>query len=829
MIITNPENKKIKQYHGQILTIGVVLSLMIFTWELATSRGVLSYWVLAPLTIGIYLIDTSLEIPLMTRPLYLYHGVITATLVAFDTSSATLVAIILFVTASAKTYYRFSSQLYAKLLKFIPALLAVWIVGNLYAYINAYLNLKICGSLFPVSFVVTGYYLLYTLLDVVAVWLVESVDFRKEWKTHYLVPTQLILSIAVGIGLVNHFTQTAGAKVYLLAIPFALFALTTYKIYSENLQESSRRLSEHSQLQMSIIETLALAIDAKDHSTHGHVRRVQVYAVGIARSLGIENSDDLKALRTAALLHDIGKLAIPEYILSKPGKLTDSEFSKMVRHVEIGANILEPIHFPYPIVPIIRHHHERHDGTGYPHGLKANDIPLGAKILAVADTFDALTAHRPYRNPMSVADAIALIERESGTSYDPEVVKAFSRVAEQLAQEVALLDTTKHGSNTHLPQSAPDSPEERKLWLRKKGFTEIASTHREIYTLYEIFQTVGKSLNAEDTMRIICTKLQSLVPFSSCVIYLRDKKTDAIYPAMATGDFAGLLNNNSINLGEGLSGYAIAFNQPVVNSDPSHDFKNIPYLERPHQLINSLIFPLKVDDNVFGAIALYSSVRNKETYSDDHVRLMETVSSQAAISIQNALSFESYEANSLTDPLTGLPNSRFMFMAFEQNVKKAERFKDKMTVLVMDLNGFKEINDKYGHKVGDEVLIKVSGILQKEMRKYDTCIRYAGDEFVAFLYNADREVAEKIVARIKKSVQALVVRVRSGKEVRLGISVGMSMYPDDGSELNQLFTVADSQMYNDKFESKAGALQQDRRNLKEAIVLEDDIQFQRVN
>ena len=282
----------------------------------------------------------------------------------------------------------------------------------------------------------------------------QSVDFIAEFKQHYLVPTLAFLSVAAGAALFNHYALRIGSAVYLLAVPFGLFVLTTYKIYSVNLGDSSRRLSELSQLQMSIIETLALAIDAKDHSTHGHARRVQVYAVGIAKSLGINNREDLEALSTAALLHDIGKLAIPEYILSKPGKLTDSEFAKMKSHVEIGANILEPIHFPYPVVPIIRYHHERVNGSGYPFGLKGHEIPLGSKILAVADTFDALTAQRTYRTPLAIADAIALIRSEAGACFDPEVVNAFLPVAEVTAQEVAALDVTKQTEKTHLPQSA---------------------------------------------------------------------------------------------------------------------------------------------------------------------------------------------------------------------------------------------------------------------------------------------------------------------------------------------------------------------------------------
>ncbi len=828
-MLADPHCTSIQRYKTQIITVGILLILMISASEAMTLKGDLNLLLIVPLALGIYLIDASLEMPLISKPLHSSHLIIIGTLIAFGPSSATLVAAVLVVAGLVKTYCRFKSQLSLKLLHSAPTFLSIWIVGKLYALLTQFANLESLGSSFPILLVATGYYVVYTHMATARIWLIESKEFLPEWKKHFLIPSLLFLSVAVGAGLTNYLTRRFGPEIYWIGIPFTLFAVTTYKIYSDDIKESSRRLVEHSHLQMSIIETLALAIDAKDHSTHGHVRRVQVYAEGIAKSLGIENGDDLAALRTAALLHDIGKLAIPEYILSKPGKLTESEFAKMIRHVEIGANILEPIHFPQPVVPIIRHHHERYDGSGYPHGLKGDKIPLGSKILAVADTFDALTATRPYRNPISVEDAISRIQGEAGTAFDPEAVKAFSRVAVDLAKKVALMDTDKYGQNTHLPELASDAAEDHKLWLRRQSITEITSAQKEIYTLYEIFQTVGKSLNPEDSMRVICSKLKSLVPFSTCAVYLKSKETDTIYPAMVAGEFEQQLAHNKITMGEGLSGYCIAFNQPVVNADPSRDFNNIPYLERPHQLINSLIFPLNDGESAFGAIALYSTVRNKEIYSDDHVRLMETISAQAAVSIRNALSFESYEENSLTDPLTGLPNSRFMFMAFEQNVKKAERFKENMAVLVMDLNNFKQINDRYGHKVGDDVLIKVSKILQKEMRKYDTCIRYAGDEFVAFLYNADREVTEKIVTRIKKSVHNLLVRVRSGKEVRLGVSVGMSMYPEDGCELNQLFTVADSQMYNDKFESKAEIATLDGVGPKEALIVEDEMQFQRAN
>ncbi len=828
MLITSDTTSP-KRYQGRTIFLSVAALAVTFLWESLNCRQDWNLLAMFSIVLAFYFEESSIMLPFVGKNLRYYHLIFLGTFFWIGPSNAYLVAMLTFSWWMFRTYRLSKMKLVEKLPDALSSLAALCLMGKIFILNNSLSQIARYGSLLPIIFVVTGYYFCYSLLRITAAKIFRGVRFGEEWKKDYMVPSLVFLSIAIAVGLLNMFAASLGNQIYLLFVPFSLFALSTYKVYSSRLSEASRQLAEHSQLQMSIIETLALAIDAKDHSTHGHARRVQVYAVGIAKSMGIDNSDDLDALRAAALLHDIGKLAIPEYILSKPGSLTDSEFAKMTRHVEIGANILEPIQFPYPVVPIIRYHHERENGSGYPYGLKADEIPLGSKILSVADTFDALTALRTYRTPLTSSEAIDLLQNESGMHYDPKVVAAFVRVAKKLMEEVALLDISKYGNNTHLPQASPDSVEDQKLLLRKKGFTEIASTHREIYALHEIFQTVGKSLNLDDTLRIICSKLQSIVPFTSSVVYLKNKKTDMIYPAMVTGEFSEQLSQNWMALGEGLTGYSIAFNQPVVNNDPTNDFKNLAFMEKPHQLANAMIFPLTVKNSVLGAIALYSTNRDNEPYTEDHFRLMETISERAAVAVQNAISFEYFEENSLTDPLTGLPNSRYMFMAFEQNVKKAERSKEKMAILVMDLNRFKEINDKYGHKVGDDVLVKVSEVLQKEMRKYDTCIRYAGDEFVAFLYNAERETAEKIAGRIRKSVQSVLLKVRSGKEVRLGISVGISMYPQDGTDLNHLFTVADSQMYTEKFESKADMVKVDGEALRDSIQVDDEIEFQRAN
>jgi putative nucleotidyltransferase with HDIG domain len=162
-----------------------------------------------------------------------------------------------------------------------------------------------------------------------------------------------------------------------------------------------------------------MAVDAKDQITHGHIRRVQVYAVELAKRLGVDNDRQLKAIEAAALLHDMGKLAIPEHILNKPGKLTPAEFETMKRHAAIGADLLSSIRFPYPVVPIVRHHHENWNGKGYPTGISGTDIPLGARILAVVDCFDALNSDRPYRPRLDADEAFAILKDRRGTMYDP--------------------------------------------------------------------------------------------------------------------------------------------------------------------------------------------------------------------------------------------------------------------------------------------------------------------------------------------------------------------------------------------------------------------------
>src|SRR5687768_9657535 len=269
-----------------------------------------------------------------------------------------------------------------------------------------------------------------------------------------------------------------------------------------------------SELHLATIEALALAIDAKDQTAHNHIGRVQIYATALARALGM-NEDEIQAVKTAALLHDIGKLAVPEHILAKPGPLTPEEFQKVRIHPQVGAAILAAVPFPYPVAPLILSHHERWDGRGYPAGLKGEEIPLGARILCLVDYFDALTSDRPYHKPLPIDQATELIKSEAGKALDPKIVETFLQIlpdaraqVENLATRTSSTPRTLRTSRTDSSEGAPMSGSPRAAaGARASVFEDIAVAHREIYALYEMAQTMGTTLGVTETMGRIATNL----------------------------------------------------------------------------------------------------------------------------------------------------------------------------------------------------------------------------------------------------------------------------------------------------------------------------------
>ena len=269
----------------------------------------------------------------------------------------------------------------------------------------------------------------------------------RIWRTNFLwLSLNFFCGASVAALLAVNVDPTNVDLTYLGAVvPLLLALYLTYRTAMGRVEDAIGHLQRVNKLHLATIETLAHAVDAKDQVTHGHIRRVQNLTTQVATALGITDELQLRAIEASALLHDMGKLAIPEHILNKPGKLTPAEFEKMKLHASIGAEILSSIEFPYPVVPIVRHHHENWDGTGYPDGISGVDIPIGARILSVVDCFDALTSDRPYRPALTAAAALEIVGQRRGNMYDPLVVDTFVRGARFPCRASARSARTTHG------------------------------------------------------------------------------------------------------------------------------------------------------------------------------------------------------------------------------------------------------------------------------------------------------------------------------------------------------------------------------------------------
>lgn len=591
---------------------------------------------------------------------------------------------------------------------------------------------------------------------------------------------------------------------FLILTPISILA--TYLIYRSarsRLQSKTNEIEALSQLHLATAEALATAIDAKDQTTHCHVRRVQIYAAGMGEVFGLA-PDEIAALKAGALLHDVGKLAVPPHILNKPGPLTHAEFEKMKIHTVVGAQILGRVDFPYPVIPIVRHHHEQWDGRGYPDRLRGEQIPITARIISVVDCFDSIREDRPFRRGMTLDEAIALLLRGAGIHFDPVVVEQFIKHLPRFEAEIAKLGL-EHQVITHSTEPPIQLSEVDLAQTRERGsyiaYDQIKKAHREVYALYEIARTFGTSLDVEHTLEIFVDKVGHVVPFDTCVVYFYDENKGYATARHVVGKNAQKLAGRCIALGEGVTGFALANRSAVNQLHPSLDFTDInPEAGIKYRSMASL--PLFKDDLLLGALSVYSN--DLEQYNEDHMRLLETVTRLASDALGNAMQHAEAESNALTDPLTGLPNGRYLALRFEEEAARARRTDRSFQVMMLDLDEFKNVNDTFGHKVGDRVLREVAHLIQGQLREYDFLARSGGDEFVALVQEVVGAQVEDLCMRIENAVSKFSLAAGKNRFARVGISVGTATFGVHGETLDQLVVAADNEMYRMKSTHRSG-------------------------
>jgi len=638
--------------------------------------------------------------------------------------------------------------------------------------------------------------------------LTEGKSSRKVWSECYFWSFPYYLVGAAAVGLVGIVNKSAGWQTSLLVLPLIYWVYRSYRLYlgrleaeKERVEVEKRHVEQIASLNMRTIEALALAIEAKDHTTHTHLQRVRTYAVEMAKELNL-GEDQIEALRAAALLHDIGKLAVPEQIISKPGKLTPEEFEKMKVHPIVGAEILERVAFPYPVAPIVRSHHERWDGSGYPEGLAGEQIPIGARILAAVDCLDALASHRQYRPALPLAEAMEKVKEKSGSWFDPQIVsilqnrfielERMAQMSEDTAATIGLSRSVRVERGI-APAAGFERSEPTHGAVENADFlTSIASARQEAQTMFELSQDLGVSLSLSETLSVLSMRLRKMIPYDSIAVFVN--RNGWLLPELVSGDNFRALSSLKIRVGEGLCGWVAQNSKPIINGNPEVEVGFMADPSKQTPLKSALVVPLEGLNGVVGVLAMYQATR--DAFTPDHLRILLAVASKVALSVENALKYQQAESSATTDYLTGLPNARSLFVHLAQEVARCRRMKSSLAVLVCDIDGFKQINDSYGHLEGDKLLREFTTRLKDVCRGYDYVARMGGDEFVITAPGLTTEAAKEKADRLN---QAAIESSRyiCGRGL-ITLSVGMAFCPEDGYDVERLLAEADRRMYSMK-------------------------------
>jgi diguanylate cyclase (GGDEF)-like protein/putative nucleotidyltransferase with HDIG domain len=654
-----------------------------------------------------------------------------------------------------------------------------------------------CVALLAASIV---YFLTNTISVAGIISLTSQRSLFETWKTSYLWTSPQYLVGGAIAWVVHLLNKDMGWGSILVAAPPLYLLYRSYTTYLGRIQEQQGHLAEMAALHLRTIETLALAIDAKDDTTAAHLRRVQIYAAGIGKELNLSPAE-MQALHAAALLHDVGKLAVPEYIISKPGKLTPEEFEKMKVHPVVGAEILDRVNFPYPVVPIVLSHHEKYDGTGYPEGLIGDQIPIGARILSAVDCLDALASNRQYRQAVPLDEAMEIVASQAGKAFDPKVVAILQNKYRDLEQEAKSHTADRTRLSTHIKIERGLAPATGFAPAKALPVTEppaendfsrsIANARREIQLLTEVINDLGNSLSLDDTLALLAVRLFKAVKHDAIAVYLL--REGRLIPRFVKGESYRLFSSLQIPVGQGLSGWVAENDKAIVNANPAAEpgYLNDPRLVTP--LRSAIAIPLRSPDRMVGVLTLYSLAA--EAFSADHYRLLLAIAPKAAHAIENSLRFERAANAADTDELTGLANGRFLFSHLAKEVVKYAETDNSFAVIVMDLDGFKQANDQFGHLAGNRILQAIARHLRRNTRSGDVVARLGGDEFVVVMNQSPQNVTEYI-GHINQIAGRLEAEVNC--HAMVSISAGVARYPEDGLDAETLLERADERMYEVK-------------------------------
>ena len=469
--------------------------------------------------------------------------------------------------------------------------------------------------------------------------LTESKPIRKVWNDSYLWSFPYYMVGAATAGLIHFLNAHIGWQSSLLVLPPIYLMYRSYRLYLGKLETEKRHAEQVSKLHLRTIEALALAIEAKDENTAEHLQRVRVYSMELAKELRL-TEDETEALQAASVLHDIGKLAVPEHIISKPGRLTPEEFEKMKIHPIVGAEILERVNFPYPVVPIVRAHHEKWDGTGYPYGLAGESIPVGARILAAVDCFDALASDRQYRKALPLDEAMAKVVADAGKAFDPRVVEILQRryleleklATEQTPDAPAKLSTdikVERGAAPAAGFAKSEEPETLTAAQDADLSTLISAARNAAAEIIEL-KKQSSFLRLEDVFSLAAIRLKQFVPYDALAAYcLRE---EVLLPVFVSGENFLLFSKLQIPLGEGLSGWVAENHKAILNGNPSVEPGYVNDTKQYSTMRSALAVPLEGITGLAAVLALYRA--GQDAFTSDDLRVLEALTERIGPAIE---------------------------------------------------------------------------------------------------------------------------------------------------------------------------------------------------
>jgi putative nucleotidyltransferase with HDIG domain len=425
-----------------------------------------------------------------------------------------------------------------------------------------------------------------------------------------------------------------------VCLPLVYLVHRSNRSHLAQMEQERGHMQALNSLHLRTIEALALAIDAKDHTTHDHLQRVQLYATEIGKDLGI-SEQELEALTAAAVLHDIGKLAVPESIISKPGKLTRSEFEKMKIHPVVGAEILERVEFPFPVVPIVRSHHEKWDGSGYPYGLQGEEIPIGARILSVVDCLDALASDRQYRKALPLDEAMARVAAEAGTAFDPAVVRALQARYQELearakatqAAPQPMLSVDIKITRGAAPAAGFEAEGPGTAAASENPVAKARARNSQKDEAATAMPATGLcALHWDEALTVACIRIQRLIAYDAIALCSSDEKT--VRTECVSGADQAMVDGLAVPVGQGLIGWVAEVGKPILNGNPSVE---PGYATRAGSsaLASALALPLVNGGRIVGVVALYR--RMKDAFSSDElVSMLEICPSLATLMLETS-------------------------------------------------------------------------------------------------------------------------------------------------------------------------------------------------